>query len=140
MATSDPRLALQHDLETALARYLADGHQVLLETVSRFFAPKEPTSARRASRKKATQTQPKPRIVRRNDVELGTIGERIVEALRASPGSSTAELASALSVDKAQLLAPMLQLRAQGRVRKVGERTATRYFPTSDRNAGQRAS
>jgi predicted Rossmann fold nucleotide-binding protein DprA/Smf involved in DNA uptake len=134
MAKDHPTLTLREDLELALRRYLADGRRVILETVSRFFEPSSSDSKRPSTRKKSERRKPVRRIARRSHDELNTIGEKVVQALRMSPGASAAEVASALGLDKAQLLAPMLQLRAQGRIRKVGERTSTRYFPSTERN------
>ncbi len=134
MAKDQLAFTLRQDLETALQRYLTEGHRVIIETVSQFFDPKSVNLKRRTDQPKTERRKTGRRLARRNGDEINDIGEKILQVLRTSPGVSAAEVASKLGLDKAMLLAPMLQLRAQGKIRKVGERAATRYFPSTDRH------
>jgi hypothetical protein len=67
---------------------------------------------------------------RRSLAELSALGERLHEAVSAHPGETMSVLAPALGKTPRELSRPMTALRRAGRVRSVGERDRTRYFPT----------
>jgi hypothetical protein len=62
-------------------------------------------------------------------VELEEICEGLSKLVRARPGESMARLAVDMGETVLTLQLPMAKLRAEGRVRSVGERHLTRYFP-----------
>ena len=72
---------------------------------------------------------------RRTRTELATLSERLYQAVCARPGESMATLASALGAAARELHRPMAHLKRTGRVRSVGERHLTRYFPLAERGA-----
>jgi hypothetical protein len=55
--------------------------------------------------------------------------ERLFQAVSARPGESKAALAAEVGLPARELDRPMSHLRSTGRVRTVGERHLTRYFP-----------
>lgn len=79
----------------------------------------------RASSKSATA----PVTARRSSEALAELRERLYERICASPGESMAVFAEALGMPVRDLHRPMSQLKAEGRIRSVGERSMTRYFP-----------
>ncbi len=66
---------------------------------------------------------------RRTADELGALSERLYEAVCRTPGETMLVLAPAVGATARELNRPMLRLTHAGRVRSVGARNATRYFP-----------
>jgi hypothetical protein len=66
---------------------------------------------------------------RRPAEEVAALGERLYAAVVANPGAAMSTLASRVGVSTRELNRPAMQLRRAGRVRSVGQRAATRYFP-----------
>jgi hypothetical protein len=62
---------------------------------------------------------------RRRSAEVSELGER----LYAHPGEGMAALAGELGASARELHRPMALLKQAGRVRSVGQRQQTRYFP-----------
>lgn len=66
---------------------------------------------------------------RRSQTELDEVCEELCKRVRARPGESMLTLAEEMGVPMSALWRPMARLRADGRVRSVGERHLMRYFP-----------
>jgi hypothetical protein len=109
------RLAAQRAVERSLTR----------GAVSR--PPSKVSDARRAA--------PRSRTARRSRTELDEACEELCKLVRARPGESMVTLAGAMGMPMSTLQGPMAKLRADGRVRSVGERHLTRYFPAVVRAA-----
>ncbi|NJK32042.1 MAG: hypothetical protein HC927_06250, partial [Deltaproteobacteria bacterium] len=63
--------------------------------------------------------------------ELADLGERFYQVLCANPGETMAVLATLVGAAPGELHHPVALLERAGRVRTVGLRRATRYFPTT---------
>ena len=72
---------------------------------------------------------------RRTQQEVAELGERFCEAVAANPGETMMTLARKVGVSAQDLHRPMTLLKRAGRVRSVGERSMTRYFPALGRRA-----
>lgn len=68
-------------------------------------------------------------LQRRSEAEVTAASEQLYQAVCAAPGESMAVLAATLGSPPKELLLPMEKLRRAERVRSVGERHQTRYFP-----------
>ena len=68
---------------------------------------------------------------RRSAEEMTALAERLYAAICAHPGAAMVKLASEVDATPRALNRPAQQLRRAGRVRTVGQRHATRYFPMS---------
>lgn len=68
---------------------------------------------------------------RRPPGELEALGERLYEALCRTPGETMSVLAPIVGVKPRELSRPVILLKRAGRVRSVGTKHATRYFPTA---------
>ena len=80
------------------------------------------------------QRQPSAREgTRRPSDEIGALSERFYEALCRSPGEKMAVLAPMIGATARDLNRPMLLLKRGGRIRSVGTKHATRYFPMAPR-------
>jgi hypothetical protein len=66
---------------------------------------------------------------RRRSAEVSELGERLYRAVCAHPGEGMAALAGELGASARELHRPMALLKQAGRVRSVGQRHQTRYFP-----------
>lgn len=88
------------------------------------------TSVAPAAKKKRQQAAPVPRAShRRPSTELASIGERLYAAMCKAPGETMMVLAPAVGRSARELHRPMALLKRAGRVRSVGTRQATRYYP-----------
>ena len=82
-------------------------------------APKPKRDKRRASQPQA----------RRSPEELSALCERLYQKIDEQPGKGMAVYAEALDTAVRDLGVVMKRLRKAGRVRSLGERDRTRYFP-----------
>ena len=69
---------------------------------------------------------------RRSPEEIAALGERFYEVVCQQPGETMAVLAKTLGTTPRALYRPAMTLRKQGRIRAVGQRQRTRYFPMGD--------
>jgi DNA gyrase/topoisomerase IV subunit B len=69
---------------------------------------------------------------RRSPEELTALQERLYEAVRRHPGETMAVIGPVVGATAQELERPVIRLRQQGRVRSVGRRQATRYFPMGE--------
>jgi hypothetical protein len=76
---------------------------------------------------------------RRDPEEVAALAERLHEAVCATPGETMAVLAERIGATTNDLNRPMNNLRRQGRLRSVGTRNRTRYFPAVSRATAARA-
>ncbi len=61
---------------------------------------------------------------------MAALGERLHEAVCAQPGETMSVLGPALGKSRRELNRPMTALKRSGRVRSVGQRHQTRYYPS----------
>jgi hypothetical protein len=69
---------------------------------------------------------------RRSREELAELEQKLYEAVRAHPGETMAVLAEKVGATARELNRPALALRHNGRIRSVGKRQYTRYFPMDE--------
>jgi hypothetical protein len=74
---------------------------------------------------------------RRTGDEVNALGERFYEAVCANPGVLMITLAEHLGMPSSELNRPATVLRKKGRIRSVGRRQGTRYFPMAGKTAGK---
>jgi len=121
---------LSEQIEQLVRAHIETTRREASEAVARAFASR--FAAPRAS------TAPKPTRTngrRRGAAALTALGERLYEAVRAQPGETMAVLAPELGCTPRELHRPMAALKQAGRVRSVGQRHQTRYYPTAARSA-----
>lgn len=66
---------------------------------------------------------------RRSVAELDGLAERLAAAVCAKPGTTMVVLAAEVGATARELQRPAKRLKKAGRIRTVGERNMTRYFP-----------
>lgn len=73
---------------------------------------------------------------RRSSAEISDLAERLIALLNEQPGKTMGELAQAMGVQAADLAVPMAQLKKAGRVKAIGRRQFTRYYPRTESVSG----
>ena len=89
----------------------------------------------RASKAPSKSSQPRSARTparRRSREELVALEERLYEAIRRQPGETMEVLASAVGSTSRALRRPARRLRHDGRIRSIGQRQYTRYFPMGE--------
>lgn len=119
---------LANAIESLVASYLDEVHQAAQQALQRSLCRQ--VGARRPAkvtghRPHAPRSEPK----RRTAAELDATCEQLCALVRARPGEPVVTLAEEMGVHASTLQRPMAKLRAEGRVRTVGERHLMRYFP-----------
>ena len=88
------------------------------------------TASASVGRSRPTAAPARSRVgARRTADEIGTLSERLYEAVCRMPGETMTVIAPTVGATARELNRPMLRLKHGGRVRSVGTRHGTRYFP-----------
>jgi hypothetical protein len=114
--------------------HIAEIHRSTAAALERAFAssskPQKPTAQLPVRRTLSNRRDP--------DV-VAALAERLHEAVCAAPGETMSVLAEKIGATTSELNRPMNNLRRQGRLRSVGTRNRTRYFPATVRGSSARA-
>ena len=111
-------------IERLVQEHIAASRRAAEEAVERAFRS---TGGKAASQRPSAKRSGGSK--RRASAELASLGERLYEAVCAKPGEKMMVLAVDVGGSARELHRPMAQLRRARRVRAVGARHATRYFP-----------
>jgi|GEM_PF-1198939 len=125
---------LANAIESLVASYIDEVRQAAQQAIERSVS--RSVQARRPT-KSTGHRPPAPRLAtkRRTGAELDETCEKLCALVRARPGESIVTLAADMGASAGTLQRPMAKLRAEGRVRSVGERHLMRYFPAVVRPA-----
>ena len=111
-------------IERLVQEQIAAIHRTAREALERAFAPRPQTA------EKAVRGSRAPRVgKRRAPGEVSAVGERLYQEVCNKPGEAMAVLARELGASVRELHRPMALLKQAGRVKSVGQRSNTRYFP-----------
>jgi hypothetical protein len=126
--TTNPDLAKQ--IEDLVRQHVDALRASAAAAVARAFAAMPPaaSSARANPPTKAVRAR-KPAAPRRAPAELVALGERFYAVLCQRPGETMTTLALQVGVAPRVLQVAVARLRRDGRVRAVGKRQHTRYYP-----------
>ena len=133
-ATSSPQ-NLAHAIECLVAAYVDEGLRTAQLAIARSLAPGASRSATTKVPSATKAKKRKPPSARRSAEELAQLEEKLYELVCGSPGASMREFGDVIKVSVRDLNLPMAKLKSSGKVRSVGERTRTRYYPA----VGQRS-
>ena len=115
-------------IESLVASYMEElrlaARRAVERSLSRCGAARTP-SKRGETRHVTRSASPK----RRTQTELDEVCAGLCKQVRARPGESMTTLAEEMGMPMSALQRPMAKLRTEGRVRSVGQRHLTRYFP-----------
>ena len=124
MSNTKSHQDLAEGIERLVQEHIESTRISAQQAVERAFAGAGP-SPRRAPR----STKPSDTRKRRASSEVAALGERLYKAVCATPGAPMTVLSREIGASARELHRPMSVLKRSGRVRSVGERHATRYFP-----------
>jgi len=135
MKTPNTTAELADAIESLVASYMDSVRDAAQQALSRGLA-----NAAAVKRSSSTVSRPKgavssPSMGRRTAAELREVCDTLCERVRAQPGASMVELAAQMGADVTSLQLPMSKLKSAGRVRSVGQRHLTRYYPAVVRRA-----
>ncbi|MGE0327147.1 MAG: DNA-binding protein [Polyangiaceae bacterium] len=110
-------------------------HQSILDNVQTVLGQALPAAPRRPGRPKAiTATaagtpakKAGKRGGKRTAAELNEMAEKLVEFVRSNPGTSIEEIGKGIAIPTKELALPVKKLLAEGRLKKKGQKRATRY-------------
>ena len=128
MAKTTSNEELAQRIEQLVREHVAESRRVAQEALERAFstacaAPVQAVSAPTSGRRRRAPER------RRAPDEVAALAERLYAAVCAHPGEGMRLLATEVGSSVAELNRPMTNLKRDGRVRSVGERHLTRYFP-----------
>ncbi len=119
---------LAEAIEALVASYIDEVRRVAQQAIDRTLSVSKASSS--ASKGRASQPAQQHQPARRRGVEeLDGLCDRLYELVCARPGVSMAVLADEIGQQAGRLRRPMTRLKADSRVRSVGQRQAMRYFP-----------
>jgi hypothetical protein len=136
MRTPSTPEQLANAIESLVASYIDEVRQAAQQALERSLCGR---SAARQPAKGTVHRPPSPGLAtktkRRTAAELDETCEKLCALVRSRPGESIVTLGEEMGAPAGTLQRPMAKLRAEGRVRSVGERHLMRYFPAVVRTA-----
>jgi hypothetical protein len=121
---------LGNRIEQMIAEHIAAARKMAKEAVERAFAASTARSVMVARPIRARENGK-----RRAASELAALGEQFYRAACAKPGETMTVLAAEVGVSARELHRAVARLKQAGRVRAVGQRSQTRYFPMASGTA-----
>ena len=126
MTNSDIR-SLENEIEKLVREHVAACKAAAAAAVERGFGAATPRPKKAMKRKNAAAANAP--IQRRTPQEVAALGERFYAAVCARPGETMRVLSAEVGATADVLHRPMTRLKKAGRLRSVGQRDQTRYFP-----------
>ncbi len=139
MKTPNSTMELADAIESLVAAYVESVRDCAQQAVERAVGKPVAPTRRSTPAERPTPVMSRASSARRTASELAEVSDALCERVRVQPGASMVELAEQMGADTRSLQRPMAKLRAAGRVRSVGQRHLTRYYPTVVRAAGSGA-
>jgi len=126
MTTANIR-ELEQEIERVVGEHIAACEQAASAAVQRAFGSAR--AGRPKTRTRGTSKRSRASGRRRTPEEVAELGERFYAAVCAQPGESMGALAAEVGAAPRELRRPVTLLKRAERVRSVGQRQYTRYFP-----------
>jgi hypothetical protein len=125
MTTTNTNWELGEQIERLVQEHIAASRKAAQEAIERAFASTAKPSV-------GATSAPRRAGKKRPSVDIAALGERLYRAVCAKPGETMAVLAPMAGASARELNRPATLLRRAGRVRSVGARHTTRYFPMAN--------
>ena len=123
--------SLEQKIESAVEQLVRE-HLAACEAAATVAVRAAFERASKAPSKSSQRRSARAPAPRRSPEEMAAIQERLYEAIRRHPGETMAVIAPAVGATGRALNGPATTLRREGRVRSVGQRQYTRYFPMGE--------
>jgi len=124
---------LEESIEHLVQAHIQKIRTAAQAAVERAFAANDAPRARPPRRSVSGRSSPSTGAgtsrPRRSRAELAALEERLYQVIAEKPGETMTVIAPVLETSARDLIRPMAALKRSGRVRSVGERHLTRYFP-----------
>jgi len=125
---------IEASIEALIRQQVAAFEAQLRETLGRrLSAAGKPPSGRKATRSKRSRKRASAPVPRRSTEELKILADQFFDAVVKAPGETMATLAAGLGLRGKELERPVSRLKREGRIKTVGERNRTRYYPLTPR-------
>jgi len=128
MTNTNSNAELGHRIEQLIQEHIAASRRCAQEAVARAFASGATSPPVDSMRRPRSSPGQRPRRVAK---DIAALGERFYGAVCAKPGETMRVLAADVGTSARDLHRAVTALRKAGRVRAVGNRRFTRYFPMS---------
>jgi hypothetical protein len=125
MSTTNSNEELSHRIEQLIQEHVAASRRCAQEAIARGFGSAVSAMRREEAPKRARVATGKKRA----SEDIAALGERFYAAVCAKPGETMTVLAAEVGASARELNRSMTLLKRGGRVRAVGSRHLTRYFP-----------
>jgi len=125
MNTSTSRQSLEEKIEELIRAEMMGIRASVAAAVERGLSATSSTPRQPERRRARARAQSK----RRTDEEVAQLVERFLAAVNASPGQTMSTLASETGATPRELRVAVVKLKQAGRLRLVGQRQYTKYFP-----------
>jgi len=126
--------ALATQIEALVAGYVDEVRRCARQAVERGLSPASGSTSKPS---KSSTKRKRTFNGRRSLVELEALSEALCAMIHEKPGESMVTLAAELGASSGALHRPMTMLKRAGRIRSVGQRHLTRYFPAINGNAAR---
>ncbi len=126
----------EQEFERVVAEHVAACEQAASAAVQRAFGSAR--AGRPRPRTRGTSKRSRASGRRRTPEEVAELGDRFYAAVCAQPGESMGMLAAEVGAPPRDLRRPVTLLKRAGRVRSVGQRQHTRYFPMAAESSESR--
>ncbi len=127
---------LAGEIEHLVREYMSTMQIAAQRAVERAMAARVGSGAAASRKKRRLSSAPSSRQgPRRPSSEIEALGERFYEVVCRSPGETMTMLAPIVGATSRELNRPMLMLKRAGRIRSVGTKHRTRYFPMAPRSS-----
>jgi hypothetical protein len=118
---------LAEQIEKLVGDFIAANRSAASLAVERAFAAADENRGR--ARRSESGSRKRKSSARRSPQEMAALSERLYEAICSKPGEKMTVLAAEVGVAPREMLVPSAKLRRSGRIRSVGQKQQTRYFP-----------
>ena len=135
MTASKSPQHLSAAIESLVDDYIREVRRDAEAALERAFVRNQPHGKGKSTPEKALKRMSAEGIPRRSTEDLAKLRDRLYELVCAHPGAAMTVFAEALGLSVRELNRPMAKLKAEGRVRRVGERNMSRYFPSVGRRS-----
>jgi|SRR5262252_1659583 len=130
-ATTDTQ-GLEQQIEELVRQHIAACRDAAAAAVERAFG------AASNAQTKTPRVRKRKGFVRRAPDQMSALSERLYQAVCAKPGETMSVLAPLVGAAPRELQVPGARLKRAGRIRTVGQRQLTRYFPMAENGTRSR--
>jgi predicted HTH transcriptional regulator len=119
------QIDLRQQIEQLIQNYFEESRKIAEEAIAQAFS-KAAKKKTKSSINKNSRTSSDPV---RSPGEISALSDKLYETVCKTPGETMAVLAKDLGLSGKELRFPMVKLKKANKVRFIGHRNGTRYFP-----------